>query len=161
MGERVGTSADIGGTFQGAFKSGQLDRVDEAVKTTVYLSLIEDDGLLKWHTLGAPADRNPFTGACCWPHKTAVVVVTSSRSSYAVNSWFHHNGVPAEVVTLTDWLSGWKPPGATDPTSQPIPPRTNPTRHKPQKKGPAHGLGGQDERGALRKRTKYLVLPSI
>ena len=117
VGERVGTSADIGGTFQGAFKSGQLDCVDETVNTTVYLSLIEDDGLLEWHTLGAPADRNLFTGACCWPHKTAVVNETSSGDSYAIDSWFHDNGVPAEVVPLSDWLSGWRPPGDAGPKS--------------------------------------------
>ena len=91
--------------------------VGETVNTTVYLSLIEDDGLLAWHTLGPPADRNLFTGACCWPHKTAVVTETSDGTSFAIDSWFHDNGVPAEVVPLSDWLSGWRPPGDTGPTS--------------------------------------------
>ncbi len=32
-----------------------------------------------------------------------------SGQSYAVDSWFHDNGVPAEIVPLPDWLSGWMP----------------------------------------------------
>ena len=97
-------------------RSGQLDCVDETVNTTVYISLMEDDGLLDWHTLGAPADRNIFTGACCWPQKSAVVTETASGESYAVDSWFHDNGEPAEIVPLSAWLSGWKPRGVATAT---------------------------------------------
>ncbi len=118
VGERVGTSGDLGGTFGGVAKSGQLDCVDETINTTVYLSLLERDGLLRWHRPRAPADRSVFTGVCCWPHKTAAVTEISSGTSYAVDSWFHDNGLPAEVIPLSDWLSGWKPPGFAAPAGR-------------------------------------------
>ncbi len=109
VGRRAGTSGDVGGTIEGFGKPGQLDCIDESANTTIYLSLLARDRLLNWHTLRSPALRGPISGACCWPHQSAVVMEVGSGQSYAVDSWFHDNGVPAEIVPLPDWLSGWMP----------------------------------------------------
>ncbi len=114
-GERAGTSGDVGGTFEGQWKSGQLDCVDEATNTTIYVSLMMRDGLLRWHRLRPPAYRGISTGACCWPHQSAVVTENGTGKAFALDSWFHGNGVPAEVVPLSDWLAGWTPPEVAGP----------------------------------------------
>lgn len=109
IGERVGTSEDTYGTFKelGDF---QLDCVDESVNTTVYLSLLDQSGLLTYHHADTPSERIPlihYSGV--WPHKTATMTETETQTRYAVDSWFHDNGNPAEIVPLEDWKAGWKP----------------------------------------------------
>ena len=44
-----------------------------------------------------------------WPHTSAVIVETANGQAYAVDSWFHDNGQPAEVVPLEQWVAGWGP----------------------------------------------------
>jgi len=112
VGAKVGTSSDRGGTFAAGGGSDQLDCVDETVNTTVFLTLMERDGLLAWHRTRGPAGRGTFIGS--WPHQTAVVTETVTGKEYAIDSWFHDNGVAAEVVPLEAWHEGWKPRGFED-----------------------------------------------
>ena len=49
VGKMTGTDRDIGGTFPGTFRRGQLDCVDEAINTSTYLTMMEDDGLIHFH----------------------------------------------------------------------------------------------------------------
>ncbi len=107
MGARTGTSADLGGTFAGAGKSGQMDCVDEATNTTTYLRMMDSDGLLRWHTVEDHAVRGFFIFG--WPHVTAVIRETQTGQRFAVDSWFHHNGVAPEILPLKTWRSGWRP----------------------------------------------------
>lgn len=41
-------------------------------------------------------------------HNT-IIIETQSQKRYAVDSWFHNNGQPAEIITLEKWKKGWKP----------------------------------------------------
>ena len=108
VGAQVGTHEDHWGTFKQLGRY-QHDCVDESVNTTVYLSLLKQRNLLRHHDIEAPDARFPLIHAGLWPHQTAVITDTETGTAYAVDSWFHNNGKPAEVVTLKQWKDGWEP----------------------------------------------------
>ena len=108
VGKAVGTSADIHGTYV-AFGEGQQDCVDESTNTSVYLTLLQKQGLLTFHDVGAVERRDPsVTGR--WWHQTATIKERTSGARYAVDSWFEDNGYPAYVIPLKKWATGWTPP---------------------------------------------------
>jgi hypothetical protein len=111
VGAMLGTSEDVGGTFEGFAMPGQLDCIDETSNTTTVLELLAGAGLLVWHEVRGPMSR--FFVYDGWPHTTAVIVETASGEAFAVDSWFHDNGQPAEIVPLEMWVAGWGPEGAT------------------------------------------------
>lgn len=104
----TGTTRDVAGTF-GSFGPTQTDCVDEATNSTVYLSLLEQRKLLRFHTLRGPAVRLPIFSGTGWPHTTAVVTETATGKAFAVDSWFEDGGKPAHVVPLDLWSDGWHP----------------------------------------------------
>jgi hypothetical protein len=85
--------------------NGQLDCIDEATNTTVYLRLIYDANLLTFHQQGSRTSR----GGLIRPHNTATIFDTESDTRYAVDSWFFDNGQAPVIVPLAVWKSGWKP----------------------------------------------------
>mgnify|MGYP006921606209 CR=1 FL=1 len=107
-GALTGTTRDIEGTYR---KVGpyQHDCVDESVNTTIYLSLLDQQGLLSQHAIAAPTARLPIVARGLGPHQTAVIAEKSTGIRYAVDSWFHDNGQPAEIVALDKWFFGWRP----------------------------------------------------
>lgn len=109
VGDIDGTAEDIGGTFS---KTGdrQLDCSDESTNTTVYLSLLDRRGHLKFHKIRKPQMRFAVFAGSFWPHLTAVMTERATGTEYAVDSWFEDNGRPAWVVPLRDWSRGWRPP---------------------------------------------------
>ena len=108
IGKITGTEKDIGGTFK---KTGiyQQDCVDESINTSIYLSTLAQRGLLKFHTIGSPTSRVPIVHAGRWPHQTAVIQEKETENFFAVDSWFHDNGLPPEIIPLKEWKAGWKP----------------------------------------------------
>lgn len=106
-GAKAGTDGDKTGTFTEMGRY-QQDCVDESTNTTIYLSAMEQKGLLKFHSLRGPTTRTPFrTGR--WPHQSAVIAENGTDTLFAVDSWFHDNGHPAEIVPLEQWKDGWNP----------------------------------------------------
>lgn len=109
VGAITGTQDDHYGTFY-QIGTGQHDCVDESTNTTIYLSLLEQKGLMRYHTLRAPNVRIPLINYLGrWPHQSAVIEETATGEAFAVDSWFHDNGFPAEIVPLKDWKAGWAP----------------------------------------------------
>jgi hypothetical protein len=106
VGPKVGTERDAPGNGWQEEWSAQLDCIAEAVNSTVYLLLLEQAGLLHHHRVAHPARRRT---ALLFPHRTAVIVEHATASAYAVDSWFHANGVPAEIVPLQEWRKGYRP----------------------------------------------------
>lgn len=106
-GKMTGTNRDIGGTFPAIGEEGQLDCIDESINTTTYLRMLASGGLLKWHTVEDRAARGLFIFQ--WPHSSAVIRDTHDNAYYVVDSWFHDNGRPPEIVPLDTWKRGWKP----------------------------------------------------
>lgn len=108
VGRKTHTGGDRGGTFPGLLgRPYQFDCVDEATNTTTYLTMMYNDGLLKWHTIDDHESRGLLTLQL--PHTTAVISDETSGKRFTVDSWFHDNGVFPEIVTLTQWENGWSP----------------------------------------------------
>ena len=107
VGPRTGTAGDLGRTFGAFGKSGQMDCIDEATNTSAYLRIMAAAGLLRWHRVEATATRGFILLG--WPHTTAVISETVSGRRFAVDSWFHDNGQPPEIVALDIWRWGWSP----------------------------------------------------
>ena len=108
VGRLTGTEEDRGGTYV-KLGARQHDCVDESVNTTVYLSLLEQKGLLRFHDIALPASRLPLLTGRLGPHQTAVVADRETGERYAVDTWFHDNGAPAEVAPMDEWFFGWRP----------------------------------------------------
>jgi hypothetical protein len=113
IGPRDGTGNDVRGTFRQTGND-QLDCVDESTNTTSYLSIMENAGLLKFHTVVGPTMRLPIVHAGRWPHQTAVIQEKATGTLYAIDSWFRDNGAPADIIGLKEWKQGWKPPDVHD-----------------------------------------------
>jgi len=108
VGEITGTSADIAGTY---LKLGHMqhDCIDESTNTTTYLLLLNQLNLLKFHNVNALTSRPPIISGRLGPHRTAVIVEKDTNIKYAVDSWFHDNGVKPEIIELDTWRWGWHP----------------------------------------------------
>lgn len=107
LGPKTGTAADLGGTFPGLGRAGQMDCIDESVNTTTYLLLLERAGLIRWHTIENRVTRGYFLFG--WPHTTAVIRERRSGSRYVVDSWFGNNGSLPHIIPLKPWRRGWRP----------------------------------------------------
>lgn len=107
VGAKTGTAADLGETFQGLGRPGQMDCIDESVNTTTYLLLLRHAGLLTWHTIEDRVTRGFFLFG--WPHTTAVIRESGTGERYVVDSWFEGNGVPPYIIPLDPWRKGWRP----------------------------------------------------
>lgn len=97
----AGTSGDRGGNVAGAGMPGQMDCIDESVNTTTYLTLLQQDGLLRWHEVQERVRRSKWVLDVHW---TAVMHETAGGQSYAVDAWFLDNGEPPYIQRLEDWL---------------------------------------------------------
>ncbi|MDB2683139.1 hypothetical protein N9Z27_02685, partial [Alphaproteobacteria bacterium] len=112
IGAKTGSEEDIHGTFiqTGTY---QLDCVDESVNTTMYIAALQNKDLIKFHDLHPPEGRVPIIHAGRWPHQAALIeekdTEKSTENYYIVDSWFHDNGAPAEIIPLKQWKDGWKP----------------------------------------------------
>jgi len=104
-GEQSGTDKDKAKNDLSGGIHGQLDCIDEATNTTVYLRLLANAGLLKKHRQASRTSR----GGLLMPHNTATIIEPGSNTRYAVDSWFYKNGVAPEILPLSKWESGWKP----------------------------------------------------
>ncbi len=106
----VGAAGDRGGNLAGLISGGsQMDCVDESTNTTTYLALIEREGLLQWHRVAGLSTRGFIIFG--WPHTTAVIEQREDGARWAVDSWFHDNGVAPEVLPIAQWKKGWSPAG--------------------------------------------------
>lgn len=102
VGEKTGTKVDLPGNQRPQNYRGQLDCTAEAINTTTYLRMLENDGLLRWHKVHDRVVRDRF-----WmvPHWTGVIEDTTTGVKYSVDSWFKKNGVAPVVVTLERWYN--------------------------------------------------------
>jgi hypothetical protein len=108
VGPKTDTQNDEAGAALFSFDPhGQMDCIDEAYNTSTYLRLLAMQGLLHWHTVGLPVMRGHLIDR--WPHNTATITELGTSDTFAVDSWFHANGAPPEIVALAVWRSGWHP----------------------------------------------------
>lgn len=107
VGSKTGTSHDLAKNQLIGSRQGQLDCIDEATNTTVYLRMLESEGLLQWHQTAPRTSRGLLIGRA--PHNTATMIDTQSSVRYAVDAWYFDNGKPPAIVTLDSWKQGWRP----------------------------------------------------
>lgn len=108
IGEKTGTKEDVGGTYV-TLGHMQQDCIDESTNTTTYLILMDQMGLLKFHDVNALTSRPPILSGRLGPHRTAVILEKDTNIKYAVDSWFHDNGMEPEIIELNTWKWGWHP----------------------------------------------------
>ena len=106
-GEIAGTKADRPGMdWDGSGDPTQQDCVDEATNTTAYMVVLQNNGLLKYHTVGRPFSRgNILLGVSNWPHWTGVLWETSNKQKWAVDSWIYQNGENPAIVEAEKWYN--------------------------------------------------------
>lgn len=111
VGARTGTDANLGGNFAGLGLPGQMDCIDESTNTTVYLTMLQNNDLLRWHRVDYRSTRaiTYFN----YPHSTAVIRELETGKRYAVDSWFEDNGHPPHIVPMSLWRRGWEPDNET------------------------------------------------
>jgi hypothetical protein len=104
---QAGTGDDQAGP-KGMFRgTRQLDCVAETTNTTAYLLLLHQRGLMLYHAPRYPQHRGFMHGKL--PHNTAVIEDMQTGERYAVDAYFHGNGVAPEIVPLQEWVDGYKP----------------------------------------------------
>lgn len=108
VGAHTGTAGDRAGNFAGLGLEGQMDCVDEATNTSVYLTLLQNDGLLRQHRVLYKRSRGLTN--LRGPHSTAMIQEIDSGEEYAVDSWFRDNGEPPYIIPYSRWYWGWTPP---------------------------------------------------
>ena len=107
-GPLTGTSGDVGETFPAAASRGQMDCLDEATNTATYLQLLDEAGLLRFHTPAGRARRGHMVDA--WPHTSALVRENDDGTLWVVDSWFLDNGKPPFILPVEIWTRRWHPP---------------------------------------------------
>ena len=107
VGIKTGTQNDLPENFSGLGLYGQLDCIDESTNTSVYLTMMQADNLLRWHRVEKRASRGIASFQV--PHFTAVIRDTQDDVTYAVDSWYLANGEPPFIVPLAQWRRGWRP----------------------------------------------------
>lgn len=84
----------------------QLDCIDEAVNTWTYMTMMERDGLFRFHHVaslafaGSPVDPNP---------RNAAVLQERGGTYYVLDPSLVESGVAPPVLPLADWLESWPP----------------------------------------------------
>jgi len=79
-----------------------LDCIDESTNSTVYLRVLEQQGLLRYHEVKPPIARHRFFLDI---HQTAVIVELETGDEYVVDSWFRDNGFPPYITTVDAWFA--------------------------------------------------------
>ncbi len=103
VGPRAGTEHDMPRNEPGPPGASQLDCIAKASNTTVYLLLLERDGLLPRHRVGHPAHRGFLV---FFPHNSAVLLEREGGGAWAVDSWYGANGDPAGIWPMGLWRAG-------------------------------------------------------
>ncbi|HEY6920657.1 MAG TPA: hypothetical protein VI390_03550 [Methyloceanibacter sp.] len=88
----------------------QEDCVDESTNTTSFLTVLQSNNLLRYHTVQGPlGEDNMLYGTLIgrpvkyWPHYTAVILETKTGQRWAVDSWIGDNGENPSITKLEDW----------------------------------------------------------
>ncbi|MBW7837106.1 MAG: hypothetical protein H3C28_10805 [Sphingomonadales bacterium] len=118
IGVKTGTAGDQARSAVFTFDArGQMDCLDESTNTTRYLRLFAAQGLLRFHAVGAIAYRGRLIDGL-GPHNAATLQDIVAGQEFAVDSWFHVNGQPAEIMPLDDWRHGWRPAKSAPPAGE-------------------------------------------
>lgn len=103
VGRHTPTHRDVGGDLindeKEAVFPGQLDCIDESLNTTTYLTLFEQNGLLKFHKV---LDR-AYRRAIFDQHWAGQIETLDGGERWVVDSWFQHNGYLPYLQLSKEW----------------------------------------------------------
>ena len=103
MGEVVGTKNDLPKAPIIRQSDKEQDCIDETVNTTKYLTFLQDDNLLQWHSVGRPVYKG-FMVNGVYPHNSATIVENQTATIYVVDSYIYKNGDAPDIRPLDSWL---------------------------------------------------------
>jgi hypothetical protein len=105
VGKAIGTDTDRAGMdFNASGDPTQMDCVDESTNTTSYMLVLQNNVMLKFHTVGTPFSKDQlWRGVAGWTHWTAVLKETDNGQHWAVDSWIYPNGENPAVVEVEKW----------------------------------------------------------
>ena len=101
-GEQTGTWQDQAVNSAHLGSEAALDCIDESTNTTVYLRVLDQQGLLHYHDVLPPIARHRFLIDI---HQTAVIREKDTGAEYVVDSWFRDNGFPPYITTVDAWYA--------------------------------------------------------
>jgi hypothetical protein len=103
IGPVIGTNKRIArADIRSGADSTNFDCWDTTRNTTGFLLIVQDWGLLRYHSVGDPLYRgNALIGQT--PHNTAVLVERATRTEWVVDMWTRGYGQPPEVMTADQW----------------------------------------------------------
>ena len=99
-GEQTDTHLDQGGNYPGSDIPGQMDCIDESIKTTCYLQLFATYGGLRWHRVSDRVVRAPLLFDLHW---AGLLVERATQQHYVVDSWYLDNGGLPYIQPLEEW----------------------------------------------------------
>ncbi len=105
VGEKVGTSQDLGGNMAGFGRKYQLDCVDEMTNTGTYLTMLSKEGLLRFHTPERRVTQS-FFARSFWTHTVATVKESETGQEYIIDTWVLDNGETPYIMPIEDWDEG-------------------------------------------------------
>lgn len=107
-GEKAGTKTDVAKATFKMIDRKQQDCIDETVNTNMYLTFLDQEELIQWHSIDKPIRRGYFIDGA-WPHNTATIRDKETGQVYTVDSWFGANGEEPYIIPAETWLDGWDP----------------------------------------------------
>ncbi|HEY6897169.1 MAG TPA: hypothetical protein VI279_07895 [Rhodocyclaceae bacterium] len=103
-GEQTPIWADKGGNMADQGVPGSMDCIDHSTTTERLLRMLERRSLFQFHRVVGPVRRDRFL--VIEHHAVEIAELGEDGEHFVVDSWFHDNGKPAEVMALNDWING-------------------------------------------------------
>jgi hypothetical protein len=110
VGNKLGIHDRAGMQFGATGDPTQLDCADVATNTTSYLLVMQANGMLKHHTVGATMSKDNYAKGIAhlnpvqfWTHWSAIVKEKESGQEYAVDRWPFDQGENPAIVKVEDW----------------------------------------------------------
>lgn len=98
---RMGTTTDKPGTFAGGGASDQLDCHDEMLNTALFLHLLQQNKILKYHQTLGPAVRGHFIFG--WPHTAMALQDTTTQTVYILDTWDSASAELPHLIPVKQW----------------------------------------------------------
>lgn len=105
IGPKTGTGDDIGGSFPGLGRPGQMDCVDEMTNTGTYLTMFEQAGFLQYYRPGRRVSQ-AFFGRAVWPHTVTTMYDVADGTEYVIDTWLEDSGELPYIMPFKEWDAG-------------------------------------------------------
>lgn len=132
VGAKLGIKDKAGMQFSASGDPTQLDCVDVATNTSSYLLVMQQNGMLKHHTVAMTQSKENLVKGFLtlnpvkyWPHWSAILRENATGQRWAVDRWPFDQGENPAVQKVEEW---YIPDDGSDPSK--------PKPHKPSTLGP-------------------------